>query len=187
VLTAQPDFSLLLRPLLEPEGFSPSFKVLRIEWNGGSVTVADPGTIRFERYVGDSQRIDAAVVELHNRSFRAARPKPPISLDRLWMRHASLEHREFVLAVEEDRLVGYAEWRIDAGEAWIANYAVARSHWGTGIAGILCAKAMEAVLQHGHTKMAATIRSTNAAAMRQAQAFGWKIAAELSHTFVREF
>jgi hypothetical protein len=109
VLNTQPNLSPLLRSLLEAEGFMRSFKLLRIEWSGGSVTVGDPGTIRFERYAGGSRDIDAAIVELHNRSFRAARPKLRIDLDRLWTPHATLQQREFVLAMEEERLVGYAE------------------------------------------------------------------------------
>ena len=187
VLNAEPNLSTVLRPLLEAEAFSSSFKTLRIEWCGDFITVADPGAIRFQRYAGGSREIDAAIVELHNRSYRAARVKPPINPDDLWRPVATLQKREFVLAIDAGRVVGFGEWWLTAGEAWFTNYGVARSHWGTPIAGTLAANVMQAMLQDGHTKMAAVIRSTNAAVIRQARALGWTIAAELSHTFVREF
>jgi Acetyltransferase (GNAT) family len=187
VVNAQPNLIPLLRPMLDAEGFLPSFKVLRIEWCGDSVSVAQPYPLRFRHYAGGDRELDEAIVELRNRSFRAERSKPQIDVEGLTRRNATLQQREFVLALEADRLVGYAEWCIDAGEAWIACYAVARSHWGTAIAGILGAKVMDTVLRHGHTKMVAIIRSTNAPVMRHVQALGWTIAAEVSHTFVREF
>jgi predicted GNAT family acetyltransferase len=90
------------------------------------------------------------------------------------------------LALGGDRLIGYAEWWIVDGEAWINGVAVARSHWGTAIAATLSAKVMLVLLELGHHKIAAVVRSTNAAVMRRWQELGWKVAAELSDTFVRK-
>jgi hypothetical protein len=137
VMNAQSDLLSILRPILDAEGFLPSFKVLRIEWHGDSVSVAQPCPFRFRHYTGGDRELDKAIIELRNRSSRAERSKPPIDVDGLGRRHATLQQREYVLALEADRLVGYAEWCIDAGEAWIACYAVARSHWGTAVAGAL--------------------------------------------------
>jgi GNAT superfamily N-acetyltransferase len=185
LVNTQPNLSAILRPVLEAEGFSVSFKVLRMEWNGDTVGVPQPSPIRFRRYAGGDRDLDGAIVDLHNCSFRTVRLKQPMDVEGLWRRHATLQRREFVLAMEAERLVGYAEWSIDADEAWIAYYAVARSHWGTGTARMLGTRVMEAALQHGYTRMAAITRSTNAAVMRQAHALGWTIASELSYTFTR--
>jgi GNAT superfamily N-acetyltransferase len=186
VVNAAACLSPVLGRLLETEGFVRSFKVWRIEWSGVSVTVADPAPIRFERYAGGRREIDAAIVDLHNRSYRAARPKPPADFATLWKSHTGLQMREYLLAMGDDRLIGYAEWWIVDGEAWINSFAVVRSHWGTAIAGTLLAKVMQVLVELGHRKIAAVVRSTNTAVMRRWQELGWKVAAELSDTFVRK-
>jgi ribosomal protein S18 acetylase RimI-like enzyme len=186
VVNAAPCLSPALGPLLETEGFERSFKVWRIEWSGESVTIADPAPIRFERYAGGNREIDAAIVDLHNRSYRAARPKPPADFGSLWKSFTGLQMREYLLAMTDDRPIGYAEWWIIDGEAWINSYAVARSHWGTAIAATLSAKVMQVLVELGHRKIAAVVRSNNTAVMRRWQELGWKIAAELSDTFVRK-
>jgi GNAT superfamily N-acetyltransferase len=185
-VNAAPCLSPVLGPLLEANGFVRSFKVWRIEWSCEAVTVVDPVPIRLERYAGGSREIDAAIVDLHNRSYRAVRPKPPADLESLWKPHTGLEMREYLLAMGDDRLVGYVEWWAADGEAWIASFAVARSHWGTAIASTLPAKVMQVLLELGHCKIAANVRSTNTAVMRRWQELGWKVAAELSDTFVRK-
>jgi GNAT superfamily N-acetyltransferase len=186
VVNAAPCLSPALGPLLETEGFERSFKVWRIEWSGESVTIADPAPIRFERYAGGNREIDAAIVDLHNRSYRAARPKPPADFGSLWKSFTGLQMREYLLAMGDDRLVGYVEWWVADGEAWIANFAVARSYWGTAIAGTLLAQVMQVLLELGHRKIAAVVRSTNTAVTRRWQELGWKVASELSDTFVRK-
>jgi hypothetical protein len=56
LVNTQPNLSAILRPVLEAEGFSLSFKVLRIEWNGDTVDVPQPSPIRFRRYAGGRSR-----------------------------------------------------------------------------------------------------------------------------------
>lgn len=187
VLNMEPNLSMVLRPLVEAEAFVLSFKTLRIEWSGESVTIPDSGTIRFERYTGGNREIDAAIVDLHNRAYSAAWMKPSANPETLWTPTLRIERREFVLALEDKKLVGYVEWCVDTGEAWVNSYVVARPHWGTAVAGMLLTKVIEAVLEQGHTKFAAHIRSTNAAVMRHMRALGCTIAADCRHTFVRKF
>lgn len=185
-VNAAPALSPVLGPLLEAEGFVRSFKVLRIEWRGDTVTVADPSPIRLERYAGGSRETDTAIADLQNRINRLARPKPPADLETLWRRSPGLQMHEYLLALEDGRVVGYVEWSVTDGEAGIAQFTVARSHWGTGIASPLLARAMQVLLELGHRKIAAMVRSTNTAAMSRWRELGWQVAAELSETFVRK-
>jgi ribosomal protein S18 acetylase RimI-like enzyme len=187
VVNAAPCLSPVLAPLLEANGFSFSFKVWRLEWRGESVTVVDPAPIRLERYTGGCHEIDAAIADLHNLSYRAARPKPSVDPDTLWRARTGWQTREYLLAMGDGRLVGFVEWCVIDGEAWIANIAVARTHWGAAIGDALVTQSIQYLVELGHRKVAALVRSTNAAVMRLSRELGCKVAAELSETFVRKF
>lgn len=176
-----------LTPLLETAGFVRHSVTMRMEWSGASVTVADPGRVRLERYAGGSRDIDRAIADLHNRSFRPARLVPPLDPERLWQPGPGPELREYVLAMENDRVVGYAEWYVTDGKPWIESLAVARSHWGTAVAAAIGTKAMQILVELGHRDLASAVRSSNAASMRLIRKLGWRIGSELVRTFVRRF
>ena len=176
----------ILSPLLEAAGFVLHSTLIQMKWSGESVTVADPSPARLERYAGGDQEIDRAIVDLHNRSYRPSRLTPPFDLALLWKAWYGLEVREFVLAVENDRLVGYVEWLVTDGKAYIKSLVVARSHWGTAVARALLTKAMQILLELGYHTIGSDVRSNNAASIRLSQTLGGKCTSERVHTFVRK-
>jgi GNAT superfamily N-acetyltransferase len=185
VVSAEPSLSSVLGPLLEAEGFVLSYTVWRIEWSGVSVNAVDPSPLRFECYTGGSREIDRAIVDLHNRSYRTARPKPPADIETLWTPYPGAEKRGFVLAIDDDRVVGFAEWSVGA-EAWVTSFVVARSHWGRAIGAVMGAKVMQVLVSLGQRKMIASVRSTNTAIMRLWRDLGWQVASEMFTVFVRK-
>jgi RimJ/RimL family protein N-acetyltransferase len=176
----------IFAPLLEAAGFFYHSSVIQMEFSGESASVADPSPTRLERYAGGNPEIDRAIVDLHNRSYRPARLVPRAELERLWDPWPGLEVREFVLAVENDRLVGHVEWFVTDGEPYVNSLVVARSHWGTAVASALLVKAVQSLCDLGHRKIGSDIRSNNAASMRLVRRLGWKAISQRLHTFVRK-
>jgi GNAT superfamily N-acetyltransferase len=188
----------VLAPLLEAAGFVRYASVMQMEWRGESVTVPDSGPAHIECYAGGDLDIDRAIVDLHNWAYRPAHLVPPADLERLWKPRLGVETREYVLAMENGgRVVGYAEWLVRDGNAPVINSSdgnapainsivVARSHWGTAVAAAVLTRAMQILLERGHTKIESWIRSNNAASMRLARKLGWKVASEKANTFVRK-
>jgi GNAT superfamily N-acetyltransferase len=177
----------VLVPLLEAAGFVRHSSMMRMEWRGESVTVPDPGPAHLERYAGGDPDIDRAIVDLHNRAFRPSRLVPPADLERLWKPWPGLQTHEYVLAMENGRVVGYAEWLESDGNApFIDSMVVARSHWGTAVAAAVVTKAIQILLERGHHKIESCVRSNNAASMRLGWKLGWKVASEMAPTFVRK-
>jgi hypothetical protein len=175
-----------LAPLLEAGGFVRHSSTIQMAWSGESAVVVDSGTANLQRYAGGSQDVDAAIVDLYNRSFRPSRLVPPRDLKSLWRSWPGLEAQEFVLAWENERLVAYAEWSVTNGEAFIASYAVARSHWGTEVGRAVGTSAMKILIDRGHRKILSTLQSNNAASMRPHLDLGWKVRSEVGTTFVRK-
>jgi hypothetical protein len=176
----------ILAPLLEAVGFIRHSSMLHMEWSGESVTVVDPSPAHFECYAGGNLDIDQAIVDLHNRSYRPSRLVPPVDLETLWKPRPGQKAREYVLAMENDRLVGYAEWLETHGEPpFISSFVAARSHWGTAVAAAVGTKAMQILVERGHRKIESSVRSNNAGSLRLHREHGWKVAFETSHTFVR--
>jgi hypothetical protein len=171
-----------LAPHLEAAGFAPHSRLLLLEWAGDSVTLADPGRARLERYAGGNAAIDRAIVELHDRSYLPSRLVPPMAVADLWKPWPGQQVREFVLAWETDRLVGYADWSVSDGEVWITDYTSAR----VGIGAAVGTKAMQLVLELGHRRIKSTVHSTNEASLLLLRTFGCKVTGELSRTFVRK-
>jgi RimJ/RimL family protein N-acetyltransferase len=181
-----PILSPVLAPLLEAAGFVRHSSKMLMEWSGESVTVVDPSPAHLERYAGGNREIDRAIVDLHNRSYRPSRMVPPVDLERLWEPWPGLEVREFVLAVENDRVVGYAEWFVTASKPCIYSFVAARSHWGTSVGSAVGTKAMQIIVELGHHEIQAFVNSNNMASMRLHLKHGWKVASELARTFVRK-
>jgi hypothetical protein len=96
--------------------------------DGEFVTVVDPSPARLECYTGGNQDIDRAIVDLHNRSYRPARVVEPINLEGLWKTWPGMDARGYVLAWDNDRLVGYGEWLVLDGKPLINSLVIARSH-----------------------------------------------------------
>ena len=186
VVTTTDSLSPVLAPLLDAAGFVHHSNVMQMEWSGESVTLVDPSPARLERYAGGNQEMDNAIVDLHNRSYRPSRMVPPVDVARLWKPWLGQEVREFVLALEKDRLVGYAEWAVTDGKSYINSLVVARSHWGTAVARAIGLKTMQILLVLGHDKIGSAVRSNNAASLRLHLKNGWKAASEPIYTFVRK-
>jgi hypothetical protein len=157
-----------------------------MEWVGEYVPVVDLSPVHLERYGGGNLDLDQAIVDLHNRSYRWSHLVSPADLESLWKPWPGLKAREYVLAMENDRLVGYAEWFETKGNPpFINSLVAARSHWATAVAAAVGTNAMQILLERGHRKIEATVRSNNAAALRLHREFSWKVACEAAHTFVR--
>jgi hypothetical protein len=175
--------SPVVAPPLQAAGFAPYSRQLLLEWVGDSVTLADPGPARLERYAGGNAEIDRAIVEVHNRSYLPARLVPPMALADLWKPWLGLQVREFVLAWEQDRLVGYADWSVGDDEVWISDYASMR----LGIGAAVGTKAMQLVLELGHRRIKSMVHTANeASVLLLLRKFGCKVTGELTRSFVRK-
>jgi RimJ/RimL family protein N-acetyltransferase len=177
----------VLAPVLAAAGFAHRASSMRMEWEGDSVAVPDPAPARFERYAGGNPDTDKAIVELHNRSYRASRVTPPTRVEHLWQVWPGLTAREYVLALEGDRLVGYAEWFVTDGKPYINSFVAARSHWGTPIGAAVGVKAMQILIELGHRKIESSVFSTNTPSMKLHLKHGWRVAGEQARTYVRMF
>ena len=186
VVSPAPALSPAVGPLLEAAGFAQHSRLLIMEWNSESIALIEPGTAHLQRYTGGDREIDRAIADLHNRAYRSSRVVGPVDVERLWDPWPSQEAREFVLAWQGSRLIGFAEWCVSGGEALISNLAVARSHWGTAISSAVTTRAMQLLFELGHHKIHSVVHSNNAASMRMQLKLGWKVERELAQTFVRK-
>jgi RimJ/RimL family protein N-acetyltransferase len=172
-------------PLLEAAGFARHSRWLIMEWNSEPIALIDPGTAHLQRYAGGYREIDRAIADLHNRAYSSSRMVGPAEGESLWDPWPGQEAREFVLAWEGNRLIGFAQWCVNGGEAFISNLAVARSHWGTAISSAIGTRAMQLLFELGHRRVESIVHSNNAASMGLQRKLGWKVAREQAHTFVR--
>lgn len=175
-----------LAPLLEAEGFVRHSSMLQMVWTGEAVAVVDPSPAHFRTYAGGDLETDQAIVDLHNRAYRWPHMVPPADVESLWKAWPGLKAHEYVLAIENNRLVGYAEWLEPAGKPPVINsFVVTRSHWGTPIGRAVASKAMQILLERGHRKIEGIVRSNNAAALRVHREFGSRVACETAHILTR--
>jgi hypothetical protein len=157
-----------------------------MEWKGDTVVVLDPSPAHFQRYAGGDPEIDAAIVDLHNRSHRSSRLMPPIAHELLWMTVPGLTAHEYVLLRDEGRLVGHAEWLVVDGKAYINSLVVARSHWGTEVAASLGFETIRILLELGHRTIESSVISTNAPGVKLHVKCGCRTAAEQMRNYVRK-
>ncbi len=183
VILAGATLAPVLAPILESAGFAHHSTRLHMEWVGDVLPPPDPGSARLERYAGGDRDIDRAIVDLCNRAHLMLRLAQPIRFKDLWTPSPGLEAREFVLAWEKDRLVGYADWCVSDGEAWISDYVSARM----GIGAAVATQAGQILLERGHRKIHSLVQSANEASLLVLRKFGCKVTEELARTFVRKF
>jgi hypothetical protein len=176
-----------LSPLLARAGFTLHTRSMAMEWEGDTVEVVDASPIRFERYAGGNAEIDVAIVELHNRAYRAARLTGPANIEYLWKPWPGVTVREYVLARDGDRIVGYAELFVYEGKPCINSFVAARSHWGTPVGAAVGTKAMAILVGLGHRKLFSSVNASNAASMKLHMKHGWRIVTEQSRSYVRRF
>lgn len=176
----------VLVPLLEAAGFAFHASSMLMEWEGCGVSVPDLSPVRLERYAGGNPEVDKAIVELHNRSYRRSRLTPPARLELLWKPWPGLTAHEFAVALDANRVVGYAEWLVTGGKPYISSVVAARSHWGTPVGAAVGIKAMAILVELGHRKIESSVFSNNAASMKLHLKHGWRVAAEQARTYVRK-
>ena len=177
----------VLGPLLEAAGFVLHSSSMRMQWGGELVAVPDPSPARFVRYAGGNSEMDKAIVELHNRSYRSSLwLMTPWRVEQLWQSWPGLTLREYVLAMEHDRLVGYAEWFVVDGKPCINSFVAARSHWGTPVGAAVGTKAMQTSSNSGTARSSSASFSTNAPSMKLHLKHGWHVAAEQARSYVRK-
>jgi hypothetical protein len=173
-------------PLLEAAGFVRHSNQVVMEWSSEPVAVVDPSPAHLRRYAGGDREIDRAIVDLQNRSYRPSRLMPQADVESLWDPWPGLDVREFLLAWDSDRLVGFTDWCVTGDGVFISNMAVARSHWGTRISSAIGTRTMQLLFELGHRKIETVVFSNNAASMRLHLKLGWKVERELAQTFVRK-
>ncbi|MEU6607911.1 ribosomal protein S18-alanine N-acetyltransferase [Streptomyces shenzhenensis] len=82
--------------------------------------------------------------------------------------------RRYVVAVEGDRVVGYAGLAAQGELADIQTIAVARDHWGTGLGGLLLAELLRAATAFECAEVMLECRVDNARAQKLYERFGFE-------------
>lgn len=176
------------KAVFENAGFTLHERSFVMEWTGDVVpAVTLPEGAAFEFYTGGTPETDREITDLHARSYAAARLVPPADPATLWKPWPGLEAREYVLCREDGRLVGYSEWFITNGRPVVNSFVAARSHWGTTVGAAVGLKAMDRLFERGHRKMFSGVSSRNTASMRLHLRYGWRVANEDYHRYVRKF
>ncbi len=173
-------------PLLEAAGFVRHSTQILMQWDNTPMAVVDPSPAHLQRYCGGDRDIDRAIVDLHNSAYGPSRMEPPINVDGLWNPSPGLLAHEYLLAWNDGRLAGLAEWFASHGIVAVEDLAVARSHWGTNLGATMLSAVMQLLSDLGYRRIKASVRSNNAAAMRLALSLGWKLDREWMQTFVRK-
>ncbi len=112
---------------------------------------------------------DAAAVEQVEKACFAI----PWSRESFWQEAAN-EQTFYLLALEEERVIGYAGAWLVAGEAQVTNVAVHPEFRGRGVATSLMAELIRVVKARGVTAMTLEVRPSNAAALAVYAKFGLK-------------
>jgi ribosomal-protein-alanine N-acetyltransferase len=82
--------------------------------------------------------------------------------------------RRYVVAVEDDRIVGYAGLAAQGDLADIQTIAVARDHWGTGLGGLLLTELLRAATAFECAEVMLECRVDNVRAQRLYERFGFE-------------
>ncbi len=97
----------------------------------------------------------------------------PWSRQSFW-EEASHEHTLYWLALDEEKVIGYAGCWILAGEAQITNVAISPEYQGKGVGTQLMKSMIEVAKKRGATAMTLEVRPSNASALALYKKFGLK-------------
>ena len=136
-------------------------------WEGGRM-------ITFREMVPE----DAAGVEAVEKESFAI----PWSRQSFW-EEAANERTYYLLALEDEVIIGYAGTWIIEDEAQITNVAIAPRYRGQGIGTRMMAEIIQAAKQRGAVRMTLEVRPSNTAALALYTAFGFKSAGRRPHYY----
>ena len=123
---------------------------------------------------------DAAGVEAVEKESFAI----PWSRQSFW-EEAANERTYYLLALEDEVIIGYAGTWIIEDEAQITNVAIAPRYRGQGIGTRMMAEIIQAAKQRGAVRMTLEVRPSNTAALALYTAFGFKSAGRRPHCVCR--
>ncbi|MFL6239923.1 MAG: ribosomal protein S18-alanine N-acetyltransferase [Actinomycetes bacterium] len=92
-----------------------------------------------------------------------------------WSELAQYDDRHYVVATEDDHVIGYAGAALLGADAYIQTIAVTRAHWGTGLGTVLLGDLMEAAQRSGAHTVGLEVRADNARAHRLYERFGFHV------------
>lgn len=95
------------------------------------------------------------------------------SAELFWSELAQHESRHYVVAADDDRLVGYAGLAVTDDEAYVQTIAVAASEQRSGIGALLLAEVMAAATERGAERVGLEVRTDNTAAQALYRRFGF--------------
>ena len=121
---------------------------------------------------------DAAGVEAVEKESFAI----PWSRQFFW-EEAANERTYYLLALEDEVIIGYAGTWIIEDEAQITNVAIAPRYRGQGIGTRMMAEIIQAAKQRGAVRMTLEVRPSNTAALALYTAFGFKSAGRRPHYY----
>ena len=121
---------------------------------------------------------DAAGVEAVEKESFAI----PWSRQSFW-EEAANERTYYLLALEDEVIIGYAGTWIIEDEAQITNVAIAPRYRGQGIGTRMMAEIIQAAKQRGAVRMTLEVRPSNTAALALYTAFGFKSAGRRPHCY----
>ena len=109
-----------------------------------------------------------AVAEVEKKCFSV-----PWSRESFW-REASNENTVYLLAMNDDEIIGYAGTWISFEEAQITNVAIAPKYRGWGYGRALMESLIGEVKKMGVTAMTLEVRPSNTVALKLYESFGFK-------------
>lgn len=159
-------------PFLEATGFTKT---------GANAVMADVGDpysyrpvdgISCDVYTGGDPKLNADIADLFNRAFASDPSVAPTTGDLVQSR---IEDEDmWTMVATEDatgKVVGLMEC---TRTGFLFSIAVARSHWGTGLADYLGGRVLDHCRETGQTGLWSLVRPTNRASMAFHERMGWQ-------------
>lgn len=176
-----------LEQALAEEGFRLDRMTREMEWCGDAVPLVDPEGLRVQAYDGGDPAIDQAILDLHNRSYRALRLVSLMNPENVWRPYFGQKSRGMVICWDGSVLASFAEWGVLDDKPIITSIAAARSHWGTSAAAAAGTRAMQCLVDMGHRRLLTYASTRNTAAYKLHLRHGWREVRVVSPNYIRKF
>lgn len=150
-------------------GYEIFSRALRMTWIAAPISATPAAGVAVQRYAGGNAALSAAAAALYNRYNGAEELWHPVDgagLDGL----IAEGETEWYLALADGRPVGVAQITLDG---FFVGIAVARSHWGVGVADHLAGAVMEEMHRRGLQRLSSSVRPSNAASLSLHERMGW--------------
>lgn len=177
-----------LEAVLTASGFKLDRMTREMEWTGDAVPLVDAGALRVQAYGGGDPRVDRAIIDLHNRSYRSLRLVTQMDETNVWKPYGSTQTaRGMVICWDEDRIASFAEWSVLEGKPVVTSIVCARSHWGTAAAAAAGTRAMQHLVDLGFRRLLTYASTSNAAAHKLHLRHGWREVKVTNPIYIRKF